>query len=68
MNKFMLLFFLVLFLFIFIFSQIFYIKENFTSNINQYTRPKIRQIRLNTESFISSANGRINRAIRKIGL
>ena len=49
-------------------SQMFYTKEGFTRRINQYTRPKMREIRLNTETFISSANGKINRAMRKIGL
>lgn len=68
MNKFMLLFFLILILFLFIISQFFYIKEGFTSNINKYTRPKMRQIRIKAETFISSANSSINRAIRKIGI
>jgi hypothetical protein len=63
-----LLFLAFLFLVLVTISQMFYTKEGFTRNINKYTRPKMREIRLNTETFISSANGQINRVIRKIGI
>lgn len=52
----------------FLFSQFFFIREGFTQTINQNIRPKIRQLRINKETFATLANGHVNRAIRKLGL
>ena len=52
----------------FLFSQFFFIREGFTETINQNIRPKIRQLRINKETFATSTNGHVNRAIRKLGL
>ena len=34
-------------------SQFLFIKEGFNSHVNAYIRPKIRQLRLNKETFIT---------------
>ena len=52
----------------FLFSQFFFIREGFTKTINQNIRSKIRQLRINKENFATTANGRLNRVIRKLGL
>ena len=52
----------------FIISQFLFIREGFTQTINKNIRPKIRQLRINKENFAISANGHVNRVIRKLGL
>ena len=60
---------LIISLFIwFLISQFLFVKEGFTETINQNIRPKIRQLRINKENFAISANGHVNRVIRKLGL
>jgi hypothetical protein len=49
-------------------SQFLFIKEGFNSHVNAYIRPKIRQLRLNKETFITKVNRRIVDTARKIGI